>query len=231
MFRRYLAEFVGTFGIVFAPVACSAAGILPGGDHSLLVAALVSGLAVTAMIYAFGHISAAHFNPAVTLGFAVSKRFPWRYVVPYWIAQFLGGIAAAAAVALLIHSGYGVHHPATGSIARAVGMEIAVTFLLMIVVMAVATDSRAGGQVAGLAIGVTVVFNVLIAGAISGGSMNPARSLGPALFGSHESLHYYWIYLVGPFGGAVAAALLYEAIRGDSAFAKGAPDDLIDKRQ
>jgi len=97
--------------------------------------------------------------------------------------------------------------------------------------MAVATDSRAGGQVAGLAIGVTVVFNVLIAGAISGGSMNPARSLGPALFGSHESLHYYWIYLVGPFGGAVAAALLYEAIRGDSAFAKGAPDDLIDKRQ
>src|SRR5918997_1293190 len=94
--RRYLAEFIGTFGIVFAPVALSATGKLSGGDGGLLAAALVSGLAVLAMIYALGHISAAHFNPAVTLGFAVAGRFPWRYVVPYWIAEFAGAGTAAA---------------------------------------------------------------------------------------------------------------------------------------
>src|SRR5947207_10942602 len=114
MMRRYIAEFVGTFGIVFAPVALSATGRFQGGDSSLLAAAWVSGLAVLAMIYALGHISAAHFNPAVTLGFAVARRFPWRYVVPYWIAQFLGGIVAAAVVALCFGGGHGVHIPASG---------------------------------------------------------------------------------------------------------------------
>jgi len=96
--RRYLAEFIGTFGIVFAPVALSASGHFSGGDSSLMAAAWVSGLAVMAMIYALGHISAAHFNPAVTLGFAVAGRFPWRYVPQYWASQFSGGIAGAAVV-------------------------------------------------------------------------------------------------------------------------------------
>src|ERR1700753_3161295 len=108
MLRRYLAEFIGTFGIVFAPVALSGSGRLPGGDGGLLAAAWVSGLAVLAMIYALGHISAAHFNPAVTLGFAVARRFPWKYVLPYWIAEFLGGIVAAALAALLFGGGHGV---------------------------------------------------------------------------------------------------------------------------
>src|ERR1041385_7611737 len=119
MFRRYLAEFVGTFGIVFAPVALSAAGYFSGAENSLMAAAWVSGLAVLAMIYALGHISAAHFNPAVTLGFAVAGRFPWRYVLPYWIAEFLGGIVAAALVAIFFGGGHGVHFPA-GSLLRAV---------------------------------------------------------------------------------------------------------------
>jgi MIP family channel proteins len=226
MLRRYIAEYVGTFGIVFAPVALSATGRFPGADGGLMASAWVSGLAVLAMIYALGHISAAHFNPAVTLGFAVARRFPWKYVLPYWIAEFLGAITAAALAALLFGGGHGVHIPASGPIIRAIGVEAVLTFLLMLVIIAVATDKRANGAVPGLAIGLTVVFDVLIGGAITGGSMNPARSLGPALFGGSGALSVYWVYVVGPSIGAVAAALIYEAIRGGEQHAQCAPNDI-----
>ena len=228
MFRRYIAEFVGTFGIVFAPVALSAVGGFAGADHGLMAAAWVSGLAVLAMIYALGHISAAHFNPAVTLGFAVAGRFPWRYVMPYWIAEFLGCIVAAALVTLLFGGGHGTHIPAAGPILRAVGVEALLTFFLMLVIIAVATDKRANGAVPGLAIGLTVVFDVLIGGAVTGGSMNPARSLGPALFGGPAPLSVCWVYVAGPALGAVSAALLYESIRGGEHHAQGAPNDIAD---
>ena len=223
--RRYLAEFIGTFGIVFAPVALSATGRLPGGDGGLLAAALVSGLAVLAMIYALGHISAAHFNPAVTLGFAVAGRFPWRYVLPYVLAEFSGGVAAAALSALLFGPGFGAHVPA-GPLPRAVSVEMVLTFLLMLVIIAVATDRRANGAVPGLAIGLTVVFAVLIGGPVAGGSMNPARSLGPSVFAGGAALSHYWVYVVGPVAGAVIAARFYEAIRGGEEHAQGAPNDL-----
>ena len=228
MLRRYAAEFIGTFCIVFAPVALSGTGRFAGSDSGLMAASWVSGLAVLAMIYALGHISAAHFNPAVTLGFAVAGRFPWRYVVPYWIAEFLGSIAAAGAAALFFGGGHGVHIPASGPLWRAVGVEAILTFFLMLVIIAVATDRRANGAVPGLAIGLTVVFDVLIGGPITGGSMNPARSLGPALFGGTAPLSVYWVYVVGPVLGAVAAALLYEAIRGGEHHAQGAPNDIAD---
>ncbi len=227
MMRRYLAEFIGTFGIVFAPVALVASGKMRGGDSGLLAAAWVSGLAVLAMIYALGHISAAHFNPAVTLGFAVAGRFPWRYVLSYWIAQLTGGTMAAALVALLFGGGYGAHVPAPGPIARSVGMEAVLTFFLMLVIISVATDKRVNGAVPGLAIGLTVVFGVLIGGPVTGGSMNPARSLGPALFAGGAALANYWIYVVGPALGAVVAARAYEAIRGSEEHAQGAPNDLF----
>jgi len=193
-----------------------------------MAAAWVSGLAVLAMIYALGPISAAHFNPAVTLGFAVAGRFPWRYVVPYWIAEFLGGIAAAALAALFFGGGHGVHIPAPGPLWRAVGIETTLTFFLMLVIIAVATDKRANGAVPGLAIGLTVVFDVLVGGAITGGSMNPARSLGPALFGGSAPLSVYWIYVVGPLLGAASASLLYETIRGGEHHAQSAPNDIGD---
>ncbi|MCW3099867.1 MAG: hypothetical protein JWL77_5485 [Chthonomonadaceae bacterium] len=228
MLRRYIAEFIGTFGIVFAPVALSAAGHFQGADSGLMAAAWVSGLAVLAMIYALGHISAAHFNPAVTLGFAVAGRFPWRYVVPYWIAEFLGGIVAAGLAALLFGGGHGVHIPVPGPLWRALGVEATLTFFLMLVIIAVATDKRANGAIPGLAIGLTVVFDVLIGGAVTGGSMNPARSLGPALFGGSAPLTVYWVYVVGPVIGAVAASLLYEAIRGGEHHAQGAPNDIAE---
>ena len=226
MLQRYAAEFIGTFGIVFAPVALSASGGFSGGDGSLMASAWVSGLAVLAMIYALGHISAAHFNPAVTLAFAAAKRFPFRYVVPYALAQFGGGIAAAALVAALFGGGHGVHVPAAGPTLRAVGLEGTLTFLLMLVIIAVATDKRADGAITGLAIGFTVVFDVLIGGPITGGSMNPARSLGPALFGGAAPLAVCWVYFVGPTLGAVFAALLYEALRGGDEHAQNAPNDL-----
>src|SRR5437868_6584054 len=158
MMRRYGAEFVGTFGIVFTPVALSATGNFAGGAPGLIPAAVVSGLAVLAMVYAFGPISAAQFNPAVTLGFAAARRFPSRFVAPYWIAQLAGATFAAACAASLFGAGHGVHIPGDPSaIARNIGTEIVLTFLLMIVIMAVATDRRVSSAVPGIAVGLTVL--------------------------------------------------------------------------
>jgi len=227
MMRRYLAEFVGTFGIVFASVALAATSGLKGGAAGLLPAALISGLAVLAMVYALGHISAAHFNPAVTLGFAVARRFPWRYLLPYWIAQALGATIAAAVVTALFGAGFGTHIPTTSPL-DAVALEALITFLLMLVIISVATDRRVNGAIPGLAIGLTVVVGVMIGGPVTGGSMNPARSLGPALFAGGPALSSYWIYALGPAIGAIAASLLYEALRGGSEHAKGAPNDLFE---
>jgi MIP family channel proteins len=226
--RRYLAEFVGTFVIVFAPVALSATGGMAGGDHSLLAAALVSGLAVLAMIYTFGPISAAHFNPAVTLGFASARRFPWRFVPAYLSAQFAGALLAGGLVMAMFGAGYGVHIPAPGPVVRNVGMELILGFLLMLVIIAVATDKRVTSTTPAIAIGFTVVVGVLVGGPVTGGSMNPARSFGPAVFAGGEALRSVWLYLVAPPVGAILAALLYEAIRLHSDEAQGAPNEILD---
>jgi MIP family channel proteins len=228
MRRRYAAEFVGTFAIVFAPVALSASGKLPGGDDSLAAAAWVSGLAVLAMVYALGPVSAAHFNPAVTLGFAIARRFPCRFVLPYIVAQVMGSLCAASAVyALFGATGAGTHTPAASAIARAIGLEAVLTFFLMLVIMAVATDTRVAGPVPAIAIGLTVVFDVWIGGPVSGGSMNPARSLGPAALSGGVPLSSWWVYLIGPCLGAMAAALCFERLlRLSTEHACGAPGDL-----
>lgn len=223
MIKRCLAEFIGTFGIVFAPVALSGTGRLAGSDNGLMAASWVSGLAVTAMIYALGHISGAHFNPAVTLGFASVKRFPWKEVAPYCLSQLAGGIFAAWVCAQLLGAGRGVHLPAV-DIGRAICTEAVLTFLLMLVIMGVASDKRANGAVPGIAIGLIVVVDVLIGGPVTGGSMNPARSLGPALFSKSEALANWWIYLVGPILGAITAAVLYEAMRNGERFGKSVPE-------
>lgn len=217
MTKRYGAEALGTFAIVFSPIAVAATG------GNLLTAALVSGLSVMGMIYAFGPISAAHFNPAVTLGFAAAGRFPWRYVFPYWGAQFAGAILAAAAGALLFGPGFGAHVPATSAVVRNVGTEVLISFFLMLVIIAVATDRRVGGTAPGIAIGLTVVSGVLIGGPITGGSMNPARSLAPALWAGQPALSHLWLYLLAPPIGAVLAALAYEALRLHPEHATGAP--------
>ncbi|MHB8637207.1 MAG: MIP/aquaporin family protein [Fimbriimonadaceae bacterium] len=227
MLRRCGAEFVGTFVIAFAPISVSAGGKLAGGDGTLLTAALVSGLAVLAMIFAFGPVSAAHFNPAVTLGFASTRRFAWRHVPAYWASQFAGAICAALLALLLFGHPSGAHIPAdTTAVTRNLGIEAVTGCLLMLVISAVATDRRVSDAIPGLAIGFTVVIGVLVGGPITGGSMNPARSLGPALVTGGAALANYWIYAVGPCLGAVIGARTFEALRLEPLHAKGAPHEL-----
>ncbi len=227
MIKRYSAELIGTFVIVFAPVAAASSGSSAGGGSGLLVAALASGLPVLAMIYALGPISAAHFNPAVTLGFAIAKRFPWRFVALYWAAQFMGATLAAVVAFVLFGTVAGAHVPADPSaVVRNIGMEAVLGFILMFVIAALATDRRVSSAAPPIAIGLTVVTGVLIGGPVTGGSMNPARSFGPALF-VHGALAHYWVYALGPCVGAGLAALIYEAIRLQPEHAKGAPEDLF----
>jgi MIP family channel proteins len=209
--RRCAAEFLGTFGIVFAPVALSACGAYPGAETGAAASAIVSGLAVAAMIATFGPISEAHFNPAVTLGLCTAGRFAPEEAPAYCLAQFTGGAAAAALAALLLKPGAGTHLPALAA-GKAVGFEAVITFLLMLVILAVSTSYSKGSALPPLAIGAAVTMNVLIGAAATGGSMNPARSLGPALFGSTEAREAVWIYLCGPALGAVPAAWVFRLL-------------------
>lgn len=224
MTKRYFAEFVGTFVIVFCPVIAS-------GTHlDLAMAAWLSGLVVTAMCYTLGPISAAHFNPAVTLAFAVTRKFPWKFVAPYVLCQFAGAAVAGFLGSVMFAPGTGAHHPASVDLVRNVGTELFIGFLLMLVIAAVATDRRVNSTVPAIAIGFTVVVGVMVGGPITGGSMNPARSLGPALWsGSFDP--WIWLYLCVPPIGTVTAALLYEFLRLEPAHAQGAPNELLEALQ
>ncbi|MDE2822466.1 MAG: MIP family channel protein [Chloroflexota bacterium] len=206
--RRAIAECIGTFGLVFIAAGAAMVDETSGGGLGIIGNALASGLVVTAMVYATGHISGAHINPAVTLGFALVRRISLRDAGVYWVAQMVGAILAAVVLRLLLGKvGIMGGHAITIEPAQAVGVEIALTFLLMFVIMAVATDKRAVGQAAALAIGATVTFDILVGGPLSGGSMNPARTTGPAILAANwEDL---WIYWVGPPVGAALAAFLY----------------------
>jgi len=198
--RKLVAEFLGTFGIVFAPVMASAA------KTDLAIAAWVSGLAVTAMIYIFGPVSGAQFNPAVTLALTLSGKHEKREVVPYLGAQFLGGLAAGLLGLLLFGGAFGTHVPSAPEAAlRNIGTEIALSAILMAVIFAVIRKENA---FAPLVIGLTVVLLVMMGGNITGGSMNPARSLGPDLVGGPQTLGTIWVYLIGPPVGMVLAWLL-----------------------
>lgn len=225
MIKRYAAEFLGTFGIVFAPVAAAACSKVAGVDHGLLVAALASGLPVLAMIYTFGPISAAHFNPAVTLGFALAKRFPWKFVVPYWIAQIARFHRRCRARRCSFHARPRIACAARSNCPPAQHWHRSDPhFSAHAGHHGLATDKRVSGSVPAIGIGFIVVVDVLIGGPITGGSMNPARSFGSAVFTGGQALASYWLYVVGPMIGACLAALIYEAVRLDKDQAKGAPD-------
>ena len=181
--------------------------------------AISFGLVILAGIYAVGHISGAHFNPAVTLGFVLTRHFPPRRALAYWLAQLLGAVAAAA----LLRGSLGniAHVGATlpsGSQAQSFLWELVLTAFLMFVIMAVATDTRAVGEAAAIAIGGTIGFESMLGGPISGASMNPARSLGPALVSG--DLHALWIYLLAPLAGAAVGALAYQLVRGEPVAAR-----------
>jgi aquaporin NIP len=201
-----VAEALGTFTLVFAGCGTIAVGTLgPAG------VAAAFGLAIMTMIYALGHVSGAHFNPAVTLAFAIGRHFPIARVLPYWAAQVAGAIAGVAILRVSLGDvPLGVTH-AVGSDIQALVWEVVLTFFLMLVIVAVATDTRAVGQGAAIAIGGTVALGALVGGPISGASMNPARSIGPAIVsGDFADL---WIYLVAPPVGAIAAAIVYRYLR------------------
>ncbi len=213
------AEAIGTFALVFAGCGAIMVDAETGALGNLGIA-LTFGLAIMAMIYAVGHISGAHFNPAVTFAFTLTRHFPWRRAVAYVGAQSLGALAAASL--LLATLGDVVNLGATtpsGSDGQSFVWEIVLTFFLMFVIMAVATDTRAVGEAAALAIGGTVALDALFGGPVSGASMNPARSLGPALVsGEVQSL---WIYLLAPLMGATLGGVTYQFVRRERV---GAPD-------
>jgi len=204
--RAHLAEFIGTFALVF--LGC---GAIANGLPATAVA-FAFGLVIGVMIYALGHISGAHFNPAVSIGFAVGRHMPWRRAATYAGAQVAGAVAGALVLRVTLGAAatLGVTQPA-GSDLQAFAWEAVLTFFLVLVITAVATDDRAVGNAAALAIGGMVALGSLVGGSISGASMNPARSLGPALVSGE--LGSLWIYLTAPILGSTAAALLYRYLR------------------
>ncbi|CAA7402397.1 unnamed protein product [Spirodela intermedia] len=212
LMQKIIAEIFGTYFVVFA--GCGSVTVnLSKGTITFPGISIVWGLVVMVMVYSVGHISGAHFNPAVTIAFATCGRFPWREVPAYISAQVVGSTLASGTLWLLF-GGKHEHFPGTipqGSNVQSFALEFIITFYLMFVISGVATDNRAIGELAGLAVGATVLINVLFAGPISGASMNPARSLGPAIVGNrYEAI---WVYVVGPIGGAVGGAWAYNLVR------------------
>ena len=211
--RSLVAEFVGTFALVFA--GCGALMVdAKTGALGHVGVAITFGLVIMAMIYAVGHISGAHLNPAVTFAFTLSRHFPRPRLFGYWGAQLLGALTAAA----ILRGSLGnvAHVGATlpsGSQGQSFLWELVLTFFLMVVIMAVATDTRAVGEAAAIAIGGTVGLDAMFGGPISGASMNPARSVGPALVSG--DLHALWVYIVAPLVGATLGAVVYHVIRGE----------------
>jgi aquaporin NIP len=211
--RALVAEAIGTFALVFAGAG---AVMVDAKTHALghVGVAITFGLVIMAMIYAVGHVSGAHFNAAVTFAFALTRHFPWRRALGYWIAQLVGAVTAAA----LLRGSLGnvAHTGATlpsGSQGQSFLWELVMSAFLMFVILAVATDTRAVGEAAAIAIGGTIGLDAMFGGPISGASMNPMRSLGPALVSG--DLHALWLYIVAPVAGASVGGLAYQFVRGE----------------
>lgn len=202
--KRYVAEFVGTFALVFAGTGAIVIDQVTGGAVSHVGIALTFGLVVLAMIYAVGDISGAHLNPAVTLGFWAAKRLPGSEVAPYILSQCGGALLASALMRLLFPAdpSLGATRPA-GAAAQAFVLEVVMTWLLMFVILNVSTGAKEKGITAGIAVGSVIALEAMFGGPISGASMNPARSLAPPLVTAH--LEGVWIYLGAPTLGALLA--------------------------
>ena len=209
--RRYLAEAIGTFALVaIGPGASMVAARTHAFGHSGV--ALAFGLVVTLVVASTGHLGGAHINPAVTLGFWSVRRFPARDVVPYVVAQCVGAVAASALLVWLLGpvGNFGATVPLL-PIPQSFVVEFGYTALLGFVIMAVATDERSPTGVAPFAIGITVFAGALVTGPLTGGSFNPARTLGPAIVGSIWTAH--WLYWLAPVSGMIAGMWSYEMLR------------------
>ncbi len=205
MLRRIVAELLGTYGMVFAGTGAIMIDSLSGGKVTHLGIGITFGLIVAAMIFTFGPISGAHINPAVTLAFTITRRLRWTVAACYIPAQLAGGILASLTLYYLLGptASMGATLPA-GSVEQSLALEIILTFILMAIIMSLSLEPRIAGPVAALAIGGTVGLEAIFAGPISGASMNPARSLAPALVG--WEWHGHWAYWVGPIVGAALGA-------------------------
>ena len=211
--RALVAEAIGTFALVFA--GCGAIMVnAKTGQLGHIGVAFSFGLVIMFGIYAVGHISGAHFNAAVTFAFALTRHFPWPRAAAYWAAQLVGAVAAAALLRASLGNiaNVGATYP-SGSDGQSFLWELVMSFFLMFVVLAVATDTRAVGEAAAIAIGGTIGLDAMFGGPISGASMNPIRSLAPGLVSG--DLHSVWIYLTAPVVGAGLGAVAYQFIRGE----------------
>jgi aquaporin NIP len=211
--RALVAEAIGTFALVFA--GCGAI-MVDAKTHQLghIGVAISFGLVIMFGIYAVGHISGAHFNAAVTFAFALTRHFPWPRALAYWSAQFVGAISAAALLRFSLGNiaNIGATYP-SGSNAQSFLWELVMSAFLMFVVLAVATDTRAVGEAAAIAIGGTIGLDAMFGGPISGASMNPMRSLGPGIVSG--DLHGIWIYLLAPLVGTALGGVAYQFVRGE----------------
>jgi aquaporin Z len=209
--KQLAAECLGTFALVFAGTGAIVVNSVRGGEVTHVGIALTFGLIVLAMIYALGDVSGAHMNPAVTLGFFAARRFAGRDVVPYILSQLTGAIIASILLRLMFPTDehLGGTFP-VGSSTQSFLLEVILTFLLMFVILSVSTGSKEKGFMAGVAVGSIIALEALFAGPISGASMNPARSLAPALV--TLNLTGLWIYLTAPALGALAGVLACRCI-------------------
>ena len=202
--NRWMAEFVGTFALVFCGTGAIVINQVSNGAITHVGIAATFGLVVMGLIYSLGDISGAHLNPAVTLALSVAGRFPWRGVLPYLTAQILGALLASAVLKGLFPGSVllGATMP-SGSEAQSFVLEVILTFLLMLVILNSTSGPKETGVMAGVAIGAVVGLEAMFAGPICGASMNPARSIGPAVVSQH--LEHLWIYLAAPVLGAALA--------------------------
>lgn len=217
LMRRLVAEALGTYCLVFAGTGAVVVNAVAGNPFGHGGVAAAFGLVVAAMIFAVGHLSGAHLNPAVTLGFWAGRHFPRREVGPYVAAQLAGALLASLSLRAFFGDagGLGATHPAHVGDLGATVIEAGLTAVLLVVILAVATDTRAEGSLAAVAVGATIALEALVMGPITGASMNPARSLAPAIVSG--DLDGIGIYLVGPLLGALVGVALYAYLRASPA--------------
>lgn len=226
MIRASVAEMIGTAVLVFAGTAVAVGAILDrataGGAYDSLAIALAFGVALVALVASLGHVSGAHLNPAVTLSLAATRKFPWAYVPAYMGAQLVGVVLGALATWVTFgdagreHAHLGATFPTahTGDL-RALIVEALITFILVLVIVSVATDERVGSTAAAsVAVGFALAAGVFIGGPVTGGAVNPARALGPMIVAG--KLTSFWVYIVGPCIGGVLAAMLYDRFLGQA---------------
>lgn len=222
-FAPYLAEAIGTFGLVFAGAGSIAVDAASGGAVSAVGIGMSFGLIVMAMIFALGHVSGAHINPAVTIAFRVIGRISTARALGYIAAQVIGAVLAGFAIVAIVGDAgdAGASAPRIGGVDAAFWSEVILTFFLVLVVFAVATDARAQGAFAAVAVGGYVGLAATGWGPVANASMNPARSFGPAVTANVWDAH--WVYWAAPVAGALLAALVYELMREPKTPTTGAP--------